>query len=388
MSSDVADPPGPRHPARTLDNPIRRMIELGQSIWLDDLSRTLLTGHELAGWIVDDGVSGLTANAGSVRRAIEAGAYDPILIADRRRNLSLEQLYSRILIEDAAEAADMLRARYDASAGAEGFVSIDIAPRAAHSSKAIEAEATALWLALDRPNILIRIPATDAAIPAVTALLGDGVNVNATSIFGVHRYRQISRAHLEALEARLIHGQRVADITSAATLFVSAIDAAVDAELHEGDLDVTALPGEAGTIVARSAYHHFQDVLPTPRWRAVAARGARPQRLVWAGTTSPNPNYGDLKYVHGPLAAGAVAVLSPETLQALRDHGRPSPRLADDREYVRAVRRQLQSLGIDLERIATRLEAEAYEHLLQAYDTTIEALRQRLSTISSSAKAV
>ena len=284
---------------------------------------------------------------------------------------------------DARDAADALHRTYQRSGGRDGFVSLGVSPLLADDTPGTVAEARRLWRALDRPNAMIAVPATQRGLPALRLLLGEGINVNATLIFGVTRYREVLDAFAAGLEDRKCTGNSIDRIASVASLFVSPIDTLVDEKLvavHDTDRPERArtLLGKAGTEVARFAYQDFKKFISSPRWGALAASGARPQRLLWASTGMENPVYSDVKYIDELIGRDTVTTLSLGTLAAYREHGRPAPRLEDHLNEVAMLPSDLLTVGIDLEQTSQQLETQAVKNLSENFKslmTEIAALR-------------
>jgi transaldolase len=360
-------------------SPLIRLAQFGQSIWLDDLRRDLLESGALARLIVEDGVTGVTTNPTIFDHAIQRSHdYDEqieLLVSD---GLDAAAIYQTLTIEDVGRAADLLRGVYDMSAGRDGYVSLEVSPRLAHDTEATVAEARRLWGRVARPNLMIKVPATRAGLPAIRRLIHLGVNVNVTLLFGLVRYREATDAYLDGLEDSARGGARVEGIASVASFFLSRIDTLVDTRLDALGTDAAwALRGQAAIASARLAYQDHKALIASPRWQALAAQGARPQRLLWASTSTKDPSYGDVKYVEALIGADTVSTLPPETLAAYRDHGDPAARLEQDLDASRVLPGRLAGLGIDIEQAAQQLETDGVQKFTQAYEHLLAALARR-----------
>jgi len=354
-------------------NRLRALQEFGQSIWLDELHRGLLSSGELERLRDSDGVSGVTTNPSIFHRAIRDDAgYHADLRRLRESGAHAEQIYESLILDDVRNAADMLRDVYRHSRHADGYVSFEVSPELADDAPATLADAGRLWASLARANVLLKIPATDAGLSVIPRLLLAGVNLNATLVFGVARLQQLLNVIAEGYEARVAAGQSLDSIATFASVFVSRIDTHVDQLLAQ--LPDTALPsriqplvGTAGTTVAQHAYQSCRKFIDSPRWRSLATRGAPPPRLIWASTGTKNPAFSDVKYVDALIGADTVTTVPPATLDAYRDHGQPAPRLQHDLYRVATLPAELQAQGIDLEQVARQLEREGIARFSASY---------------------
>ncbi|GAP66947.1 transaldolase [Mizugakiibacter sediminis] len=370
-------------------NPLLTLRQLGQSVWLDALGRGLLASGRLARLIEEDGVSGVTSNPAIFERAIAANRdYDAAIVRLARRGETDAAIMRALVLRDVAEAADQLHARHVRSAGDDGFVSVEVSPHLAYDTAATIREGCALWTALRRPNVLIKVPATAAGVPAARALLAEGINVNVTLLFGTKRYAEVVDAYFSALEERRAGGKPLHAVVSVASFFVSRIDTLVDAMLDRiaagrgaGAGRAAALRGRAATACACDAFRLFMESIAGARFRALRDAGARPQRLVWASTGTKDPAYPDTKYVDALVAADTISTLPPETLEAYRAHGRPRRRLPDAVREGRATLRDLALLGIGLDEAAVQLEREGVRKFQAAHDRLRAAIALRRSAV-------
>lgn len=363
------------------DNPLLDLADYRQSVWLDDIRRGLLGDGTLRRLIENDGVSGVTTNPSIFEKAIVEGHdYDAALRAAARRAATPAEIGDRLMREDVAAAADLLSAVYDRTEGRDGYVSLEVSPHLAHDTEATVREAQRLWAELGRPNLMIKVPATREGLPALRRLIAEGINVNCTLLFSVARYAEAAEAYLDALEARHAAGQPLHAVSSVASFFVSRIDTKVDARLDAcGAPRAAALRGQAAIACARLAYQHFLKLSAQPRWQALAARGARPQRLLWASTSTKEARYSDIKYVEALIGRDTVTTLPLATLTAYRDHGRPAPRLEEHLDRAVALPAELAALGIELEAIAAQLEDEGLRKFVEPFDRIQRHIAARLS---------
>jgi len=368
-------------------NPLLGLRDLGQSLWLDELSRGLILSGGLQRLIDEDGLRGVTTNPSIFHTAIvDSDEYDGAIAALAQDDRPVEEIYEALTVGDVRLAADEFRALYDASGGEHGFVSLEVNPHLAYDAEATIAEARRLWRAVDRPNVFIKVPATEPGLEAIRRLIGEGVNVNVTLLFGLPRYRRVAEAYLAGLEDLAAAGRPIDRVRSVASFFLSRIDVLVDPQLAAlarsgGELAEPAgrLHGQVAVASARLAYQIFKDVFGQPRFRALAARGARPQRVLWASTSTKNPEFSDVKYVEALVGPETVNTVPMKTLDAFRDHGRPVARVEDDLTLARTVEAQLLGVGIELERVTAQLEREGVEKFNRPFDDLMTTLARRRS---------
>lgn len=371
--------------AKTNSNPLAAIRSFGQSVWLDYLGRELIDSGGLRRLIEDDGVSGVTSNPAIFERAIAGGsAYDAVIARLTSEGKDPATIYRHLTLGDVAAAADLLRPLHEVTAGADGFVSLEVSPHLAYDSEGTVREARELWAALDRPNVLIKVPATRAGLPAVRRLVAEGINVNVTLLFGLARYREVAEAYLAGLEARLQAKRSLRGVASVASFFLSRIDTLVDSLLEEiakrGGPDTTKaarLEGEAAVASAKLAYRDYQAIFSDKRFRSLADRGARPQRLLWASTSTKNPAYPDTKYVEPLIGPDTVNTMPLETLDAYRDHGRPAATLSADVGRAEAVLAGLREVGIGIDAIAQQLEEEGVQKFVEPYDKLLASIERK-----------
>jgi len=365
---------------------LAQLEKLGQSVWLDFIRRSLITSGEMA-TLVAQGVQGMTSNPAIFEKAIAGSAdYDDEIQSLVKAGMSVDAIYETLAIKDIQMAADVLAPVYRSTGGRDGYVSLEVSPFLARDTERTTAEAKRLFEAVGRPNLMIKIPATPEGLPAIAASLAAGVNVNVTLIFGLENYRAVAEAYVAGLERLAVKGPSakgghpVNRIASVASFFVSRVDTAVDKELEKKG--AKTLLGKIAVANCKLAYAEYRSMIGRPRWRELAAKGARPQRVLWASTSTKNPAYPDTLYVDELIGPDTVNTLPPETLKAFVDHGRPSESLTRDLEGARAQVRRLAELGIDLEAVTRRLQeegVEAFAKPFQALLDSIDAKRRRLT---------
>jgi transaldolase len=361
-------------------NPLQRLWqEHRQAVWLDFIERDLLTGGGLARLVMDDGVRGVTSNPSIFQKAIEGGeayneAVSTLLTADS--TMSTVSLYEALAIDDIQGAADILRSVWDSSDGSDGFVSLEVSPHLARDTEGTVAEAKRLWAAVDRPNLMIKVPATPEGIPAIESLISAGINVNATLMFSLVDYEAVATAYLRGLE-------KCADpkaVASVASFFVSRVDTRVDAQLEEiGSTEALALRGQAAIANAKLAYRRFRELFGPEAFAPLVARGAKVQRPLWASTSTKNPAYRDVVYVEELIGADTVNTLPVVTLEGFRDHGEPRASLLEDVDAADRVFSELAALGVDLDAITSELQTEGVAAFAKAFDQLLGALEEARS---------
>jgi transaldolase len=361
-------------------DPLSDLANRGVSIWLDDLSRQRLTTGSLAGLVARDHVVGVTTNPTIFAKAIaDREAYAQQIRDMRARGAAVGEALRGMTAFDVRWACDVLRPAYEASGGVDGRVSIEVDPRLAYDTEATIAEARFLWWLVDRPNLFIKVPAARQGLPAITACLAEGISINVTLIFSLVRYDEVLDAFLDGLERARQAGRDLSSIASVASLFVSRLDTEVDARLDKiGTAAAAALRGQAAIANARLAYHHYERMLASPRWAALAAAGARPQRPLWASTSVKDPAYPDTRYVTDLVAPGVVNTMPEATLRAVADHGRiPEDSVRGYYAEARQVLSALEALGVDYGEVTEKLENNG----LAAFDASWRELGDQLRTV-------
>ena len=293
-------------------------------------------------------------------------------------------------MEDVGQAADVFRPTHDREDGKDGFVSLEVNPHLAHDTDGTITEARHLWRALSRPNVLIKVPATKEGLPAIRQLISEGVNVNVTLLFGLPRYKEVAEAYISGLEARAEKGHPLKQVASVASFFLSRIDALLDPRLEKmaavggpNAKGAEELIGQIAIASAKIAYTIYGEIFGSERFKKLAGRGARPQRLLWASTSTKNPAYADVKYVEPLIGPDTVNTLPPETLEAYRDHGDPAARLTEDVDHYASYLQRLPELGIDLNQVTQQLEDEGVEKFNQPFDSLMKTLEDKRRKVLS-----
>ena len=371
------------------DDVLAELTAQGVAIWLDDLSRERLDSGSLAAMIRDRHVVGVTTNPTIFQKAIEKGdAYDAQLRDLAVRGVDVGEATRAVTTADVRRACDVLRGAWESTGHADGRVSIEVDPRLAHETESTIAEARALWWAVDRPNAYVKIPGTLAGLPAITTCLREGICINVTLIFSLQRYAAVVDAFLTGLEQRLADGNPIDDVFSVASFFVSRVDTEIDHRLdviakESGDADRVAaaarLRGAAAIANARLAYQHHEEVCASPRWQALAAKGAHPQRPLWASTGVKDPAYDDTRYVVELVARDTVNTMPEPTLQAVADHGvLRGATGASGYDEARAVLDQLAAIGIDYDDVVDLLEREGVTKFEDSWSAFMDQVQAAL----------
>ena len=367
-----------------------KLIELekmGQSIWLDYIQRSMITSGELK-QLVDKGVRGVTSNPAIFEKAI-AGSndYDEDLKKLIKTDASIEQIYEALAIEDITLATDTLRSVYDASGGKDGYVSLEVNPELAYETEKTIAEARRLFEAVNRPNVMIKVPATAEGLPAITELIGSGVNINVTLIFALENYKAVAVAYQKGLEKLAAAGPAVRGghpidkIASVASFFVSRVDTAADKELEA--IGNTELQGKIAVANSKLAYAEYKNIIQQPRWQELAAKGAPVQRVLWASTSTKNPAYPDNLYVDELIGPDTVNTLPPSTLESFMDHGRVAETLTRGLEDAQSQIAKLTQLGIDLNAVTQKLQDDGVVAFAKPFSKLLESIAEKCKLLKA-----
>ncbi len=367
------------------DNALKQLGALGQSIWLDYIRRDLITSGRLRDMIETDGLRGMTSNPAIFEQAIgESHEYDSAIQALAAEGKGAQAIYEALSQQDVRSAADAFRPLYERTGGADGYVSLEVNPHLARDAGGTIEEARRLWTALDRPNVMIKVPATAAGLTAIRQLITEGISINVTLLFGLARYRQAAEAFIAGIEARAAQGQPVRGVASVASFFLSRIDAKVDPLLEalvaQGGRTAELARqahGQAAVASAKLAYKCFKEIFSSQRLPALDRAGVRAQRLLWASTGTKNPAYSDVKYVEALIGPDTVNTAPPATLDAYRDHGRPEARLEQDLDEAQRVFACLEQLGIRMDEQAQQLEDAGVEKFVQPFDKLMASLAKK-----------
>ncbi|MCA1648942.1 MAG: bifunctional transaldolase/phosoglucose isomerase [Acidobacteria bacterium] len=369
-------------------NPVAALPQqYGQSVWFDFIRRSLIASGELQCLIDDDALGGVTSNPAIFEKAIDGSDDYKAAIAEvaTEPGLTAKAVYERLAVKDIQDAADTLRPVYDRTHARDGYVSLEVAPDLANDTAATLEEARRLWSTVSRPNVMVKVPATPAGLPAIRTLISEGININVTLLFARDAYEAVARAYLEGLEARDQKGGSLAGVASVASFFVSRIDSAVDALLAEKlkhatgaeAAQLTALQGKVAIANAKLAYRSYQKIFSGPRWEALAKKGAQTQRVLWASTGTKNPHYRDVLYVEELIGPDTVNTMPPETLAAFRDHGQPRHSLEENVAGAEEILGNLEKTGISLKEVTDSLLADGIRKFTEPFAKLLKAVERR-----------
>jgi transaldolase/glucose-6-phosphate isomerase len=374
----------------TRKNPLLDLHRLGVSVWYDFVSRSLISSGGLARLIADDGVRGVTSNPTIFEKAIGGSAdYDEAIRRHARPGQAPAELFEKLAVEDIQAACGLFRPLYEESKAGDGFVSLEVAPSLARDAAGTTAEAKRLWAAVDRPNLMVKVPGTVEGLRAFEDLTAEGLSINVTLLFSQERYEVVVEAYLRGLERRAAAGKDLSRVASVASFFVSRVDVAIDKILSaRPEPGAKDLLGKAAIANAKLAYQHCKNVYASPRFAALAAKGARPQRLLWASTGTKNPLYRDVLYVEELIGADVVNTMPPATVDAYRDHGAGRPSLDDRVEEARAQWDALPEFGVDLAAVMATLEDEGLKSFEKSFETLMGKLAAKRALLEAENAAV
>jgi transaldolase len=367
------------------ENPLVKIQEFNQSIWLDYLSRKLIASGELKKLIDNDGLRGMTSNPSIFDKAITGSRdYDDDIRRFALEGKSAEEIYEVLAIKDVRDASAVFRSVYDRLEGRDGFVSLEVNPHLARDVKKTLSEARRLWKELNRPNVFIKVPGTVEGLQCIRQLISEGINVNVTLLFGLPRYREVAEAYILGLEDRAGKDKPLQSASSVASFFLSRIDVLVDSKLEKimaGGGEKAALAkkvhGQVAIASAREAYQIYKEIFGGKRFRRLEEKGARPQRVLWASTSTKNPDYSDVKYVEPLIGPQTINTMPQETIDAYRDHGDPALRLEKGLSEARETLDLLPELDIDINQVTQQLEDEGIEKFNKPYDDLIRTLESK-----------
>lgn len=365
-------------------NHLRQLNAAGQSVWYDNIQRSMLTSGQLERMIDEDHLRGITSNPTIFEKAISGSSdYDEALRDELARDpqQSTRSLFFKLATADIRAAATLLRPVYDATFGVDGMVSLEVSPDLAQDVEGTVREARALFAQLNMPNIMIKVPGTVAGLDAVEQLIADGINVNVTLLFSVERYIAVAAAYVRGLERRSAKNLPIGQIASVASFFVSRLDTLLDPVLAKQQPE---LQGQIANANAKAAYQAYQEIFNRPQFTELAKLGARPQRLLWASTSTKNPAYSDLLYVNPLIAPNTVNTMPPATYEAFRDHGVVSRTLDQGIETARAALAALPGLGIDLSAATDQLEQDGIKAFIQSFETLLAVLETKRQVLATS----
>ncbi|HEU4658784.1 MAG TPA: transaldolase [Capillimicrobium sp.] len=358
------------------DTPLHHLSAQGQSVWLDSISREALTSGELARMLEEDAVVGVTSNPTIFQKAMAQGeAYDDQLREVLASERDTKEIFYALAHRDITDACDLLRSVWDAGGGLDGYVSWEVDPRFANDTQATIDEAKRLTEWVDRPNLLVKIPATKEGLPAIEESIAAGRSINVTLIFGLQRYREVAEAYIRGLERLVEAGGDPSKVASVASFFVSRVDTEADKRLEQ--VGRTDLQGKLAIANAKLAYEAYREIFAGDRWEALRTKGATPQRCLWASTSTKNPNYRDVLYVEELIGPETVDTMPKETIAAFQDHGRVERTLDRDLEAAHQVFRDLEAAGVDYEDVTNTLEIEGVQKFKDSMDELLSELEAK-----------
>lgn len=366
-----------------MNNPLRELNASGQSVWCDNIHRAMLTEGELTSMIEEDDLRGVTSNPSIFDKAISSSsAYDSLLQQqlNQQPQPASRDLFFALAIEDIREACQVMRPVYDKTDGEDGMVSLEVSPDLAYDCEATITEARSLWQRIDQPNLMIKVPATEACLPAIEQLIADGINVNVTLLFSVERYQAVADAYLRGLEQRQAKGQSVAKIASVASFFISRVDSAIDPLLQDKRPE---WQGQIAIANAKLAYQHYLELFNSERFNTLKAQGALPQRLLWASTGTKNPNYSKLLYIEQLIGPNTVNTMPPATYEAFRENGQVAPTLEQGVDEAQQQIQELAELGIDLAAVTEKLEQDGVKIFADAFKNLLDHLETKAAKIAA-----
>lgn len=367
-------------------NPLLQLQDFGQSVWLDYIRRNIILNGDLQKLIDQDGLRGITSNPSIFEKAIASNDYADFLTQLRAQGLSAGDMYERLAIRDIQDSADKLLPIYKSTNKKDGYVSLEVSPTLARNTQGTIEEARRLWKAVGRPNIMIKVPGSPEGVPAVRQLISEGININITLLFAQEAYIAVAEAYMEGLEAAAKAGKDISSIASVASFFVSRIDSLVDSTIdaqlkNTTSADATSLlnslKGKVAIANAKQAYRFYQNMIAGERWKALAAKGATSQRLLWASTSTKNPKYRDVLYIEELIGPDTVNTIPPATMDAFRDHGIVRRTLDTELAAAEKTMTDLEKAGISMKKVTDQLLDEAIKLFDEAFDKLMAAVAQK-----------
>jgi transaldolase len=363
-----------------MENRVKQIHSFGQSIWLDFIARSIIKSGELKQLIDVDGVRGVTSNPAIFEKAITSSSdYDADIAEISDKTDNNEEIFFEVAIKDIQAATDLFKGVYDESKGEDGYVSLEVSPFLALDTEKTTKQAAELWQKVDRKNVMIKIPGTKPGLEAIRQSIAHGININVTLLFGLPRYEEVAEAYISGLEEHLAAGHHIGHISSVASFFLSRIDVMVDPMLDEKG--APELKGEVAIASAKKAYEIYKRIFSGPRWEKLAAAGAKPQRLLWASTSSKNPAFKDTKYVEALIGPETVDTVPLETIEAFRDHGIAANVLEDGLAEATAVLDKLKSVGINIDEITQKLEDEGIDKFNKPFEKLLQAIEDQKAKV-------
>ncbi len=366
-----------------MSNPLLELKKLGQSVWLDYLSRQILKTGFLARLIDEDGLTGVTSNPTIFQNAISGSAdYDPSIKGLLKKNMAdPKEIFLSLAIEDVLEAAKLLGPVYESTGGLDGYVSIEVSPDLAYDTGATIEEARRLFSWAGQPNIFVKVPGTRQGLPAIQQLIAEGINVNVTLLFSVDRYKEVINAYISGLEKRLQAGKPIDRVASVASFFVSRVDTLADKLLSMRYKEAKSLFGKAAVANAVVAYGVYKNAFADKRFLELKNKGARIQRILWASTSTKNPEYSDIKYVEELIAPDSVNTMPEETINAFRDHGKVRAALPGEPAEAEKTLKDFKSAGVDIDEVTSRLEAEGVGKFSESFRAVLDTMAEKRNTL-------
>ena len=372
-------------------NALIELQALGQSVWLDNISKAILNSGELKKLIDEDGLRGVTSNPTIFEKAINGSQdYDAALSQLARAGRSVDEIYEALVIDDIRRATDLFRPLFLASDGLDGYVSLEVSPKLANETQRTLEEARRLWAKVDRPNVMIKVPATPAGIPAIEQLISEGINVNVTLMFSMDHYVRVAEAYVRGLQARARNGQSLA-VASVASFFVSRVDSLIDKQLEERlahasiaaeKQELESLLGKTAIANSRLVYQKFKEIFSRRAFLDLKEKGARVQRPLWASTSTKNPKYRDVLYAEELIGADTVDTMPPATVDAFRDHGQVRASIDTGLEDAEGVFRRLATVGIDMNAATEKLQLDGVKLFADSFDTLMKSLASKRESLA------
>ena len=363
-------------------NRLKQIHDLGQSIWLDFFDRKIMNNGDLQKLIDEDGIRGVTSNPAIFEKAISSSDdYNEDIIALSRQKSSNDEIFYALAVKDIQRAADFFKPLYEGSNGEDGFVSLEVSPHLARDTEGTIKQAKELWDAVDRKNVMIKIPGTAEGLYAIRNCISEGININVTLLFGLPRYKDVTNAYMSGMEDRLKSDQSIDRVASVASFFLSRIDSMIDPLLKEKGL--RNLKGEVAIASAKQAYKIYEDEFNSSRFKMLESNGAKRQRVLWASTGSKDPSVSDVKYVEALIGKETINTIPLATLEAFRDHGNAANSLQNDMDVATNILSRIKENGIDIDTITQQLEDEGIEKFNQPYDKIMKAIEKKKQMITS-----
>jgi len=379
------------------ENPLKALIKFGQSVWLDYIRRDLISTGELQKLITNDGLRGMTSNPSIFEKAI---AGNPDYQKDlnefaKDKSLDAKAIYEHIAIKDIQSAADVMRAVYEQTNHRDGYVSLEVSPFLAHETAQTIEEARRLWKTVDRKNLMVKVPGTKEGIPAIKQLIGEGININVTLLFAQDVYEQVAEAYISGLETLAKNGGDLSKVSSVASFFISRIDTLIDNEIDAKDkatsdaaqkAALAKLRGQVAIANGKLTYQAYKRIFSGPRWEALAAKGAKTQRVLWASTSTKDPKFSDVYYVEGLIGADTVDTIPPATFDAFRDHGKPRASLEENVPAAKETMDNLAKAGISMKAATDKLTEDGVKLFEDAFDKLLGAVKTQVAKVAGGAK--